>query len=154
MTHWDMLNKDNSDLVAFFNIPLRHLLSSLAMFVPRDCSAAKSPLAVDRLAQLIQSNGLPCGRWRFKIPARNNTQGLNNGEESAAFVRTAANGYQTFSSSRIRTINRKAHLKTLVWGIKDSTHCSKRGGHGVQVRQPVTISVLGAPVKSNWLFFK
>ena len=37
MTHWDMSNKENSNLVAFFN------MSQCAIFEPRDCSAAKGP---------------------------------------------------------------------------------------------------------------
>ena len=39
MTHWDMLNKENSNLVPLFNM-------SQCVIVPRDCSAAKGPLKV------------------------------------------------------------------------------------------------------------
>ena len=44
MTHWDMLKKENSNLVAFFNMSQCVICSPVWRFVPRDCSAAKGPL--------------------------------------------------------------------------------------------------------------
>jgi len=41
MTHWDILNKENSHLVAFFNISQCVICLPVWRFVPCDCSAAK-----------------------------------------------------------------------------------------------------------------
>ena len=40
MTHWDMLNKENSNMMALFNMSQCVICSP----VPRDCSAAKRPI--------------------------------------------------------------------------------------------------------------
>lgn len=39
MTHWDMLNKENSNMMALFNMSPCVICSP----VPRDCSVAKGP---------------------------------------------------------------------------------------------------------------
>ena len=41
MMHWDMLNKDNSNLVASASFALQY-----GDFVPRDCLAAKGPFRI------------------------------------------------------------------------------------------------------------
>ena len=65
MTHWAMLKKENSNLVALLNVPVRHLLSSLAI-VPRDRSAAaKGPLV-----QLARSRRLPCNKGSQQMEAQ------------------------------------------------------------------------------------
>ena len=43
MAYWDMLNKENSYLVAFLNMSHCDSCSPVLRFVPRDCSAAKGP---------------------------------------------------------------------------------------------------------------
>ena len=43
MTHWDMLKKATKFEFSLFNVPVRHLISSMAIFVPRDRSAANGP---------------------------------------------------------------------------------------------------------------
>ena len=44
MTHWDMLNKENSNFVASLTCPSASFALQYGNFVPRDCSAAKGPL--------------------------------------------------------------------------------------------------------------
>ena len=62
-THWDMLNKENSNLVALFNIsiPIVSFALQLGYFVPHDHSAATGPLysktiPVSSKAMLILDN--------------------------------------------------------------------------------------------------
>ena len=43
MMHWDMLNKENSNLVALLTCPSASFAHQFGGFVPRDRSAAQGP---------------------------------------------------------------------------------------------------------------
>ena len=43
MMHWDMLNKENSNLVALLTCPSASFAHQFGGFVPRDRSAVKGP---------------------------------------------------------------------------------------------------------------
>ena len=60
MTHWEMLNKGNSNLVALFNMTYCVICSPVWRFVPRDRSAAKGPLGL--VLQINYGDAL-MGKW-------------------------------------------------------------------------------------------
>ena len=53
MTHGDMLNKENSNLVALFNMSQCVICSPVWQFVPRDRSAAKGSFLSTTRASLV-----------------------------------------------------------------------------------------------------